>query len=494
MPGEENRSHRRLIVLGLLMEAGYLTLGLPATPLGLRVTIQCLLFLPYAWALREGCRRPLGNREGAALLGLAVLFRLTLVFLPPFYSDDLYRYLWDGRVQVAGGLNPYRFAPDDPNLAPLAGDLRARVNHPDLPTLYPPVAQGFFAAVAGLGGSVALLKACLVSFDLALLLLIRVMLRRAGLSEGRMLIYAWCPLVIAEVAGNGHVDALAIFFLLLGIHLIIMARATLSTVSLGLSAGAKFLPVLVFPVLATRVRRRFWAIPFVVLGLAYLPYLGAGRALFSGLRQYAERWQHNDSLFRILLGLLEWLQPTPWLKSGIAWLQERCGFPPWIDLLYRYAYPVYLARITVVVGLAVLALRLAQKRVAPIRGAFLLLGSGLLLSPTVHPWYALWLVPFLVFIPSRAWILFTGLVSLSYLDPGPVGGSADGHEWVRWIEYLPFLSLLAVDYLRARRGKPATLYRLPAFGGAEAAPPGTARAEHSSTLDAASMRAKDRSK
>ncbi|HEV8376069.1 MAG TPA: glycosyltransferase 87 family protein [Candidatus Polarisedimenticolia bacterium] len=453
------------MALGLFMEAGYLLLGHPRTSLGIRVAVMGILSAAYMLALREGCTGRPGRGTTKTILVFAILFRLSLLFIPPYFSDDLYRYLWDGRVQVEGGINPYRYAPADVALRPLADDALARVNHPEIPTVYPPFAQCFFAGVAALGGSAILLKTFLVLADLGLILLLLVMTRRGGLTEGRILIYAWCPLVVSEVAGNGHVDALAIFLLLVGIQLIIVARPGLSTLVLGLAAGVKLVPVLAFPPLARGVPRRFWAVPFVVVSVSYLPYLGAGKALVGGLREYAERWQHNDSLFRVLLGLLEAIRPTEPLKRLIAWLQTRLDAPALIDLLYRYAYPVYLARLLVALLLVALSFWIARRGVAPISGAFLVLSSGLLLSPTVHPWYVLWLVPFLVFIPSRGWILFTGLVSLSYLDPGPVGAAGHGMDWVRWAEYLPLFALLVVDGLRARQGRPSTLFDLPVWTG-----------------------------
>jgi len=106
----------------------------------------------------------------------------------------------------------------------------------------------------------------------------------------------------------------------------------------------------------------------------------------------------------------------------------------------------------VAAALLAAALFLARKRVPPLRGAFLLLALTLLLSPTVHPWYLLWIMPFLPFFPSRAWLLLTGLIPLSYLDSAPVAPVASGAlQWVRAIEYLPFYALLLFDWARFRR-------------------------------------------
>ena len=447
-------SIRRLIVFGLLSEAGYLVVAHPASPLPIRLACQGAVFLVYLAAVREFCGAPLRRPLPAILWTFAILFRLSLVFQPPFYSGDLYRYLWDGHVQAAGHLNPYRYAPSDPAVAALRIDALEHVNHPEIPTLYPPVAQIFFATVAAVGGSALLLKACLVLFDLGVIQVIRMMLRRAGVDEGRIALYAWSPLVITEIAGNGHVDALAILLLLLGIQLIIVGGWRVSTVLLGLAAGAKLAPLAAFPALARRVPARGWWIPLAVLLAVFVPYAGAGSALGQGLWEYAGRWRHNDSLFGILLGLLEAADPTIALKSAIFWIQQRLGDSLWIQALYRTVYPVYLARWCAAALWGILAIEVFRRCLPPLRGSFYLLAGALLLSPTVHPWYVLWIVPFLALRPDPAWALFTGLVPLSYLlDSVPVRQGA-----IRAIEYVPLFALLLLQALRARMGRPIWLF------------------------------------
>jgi alpha-1,6-mannosyltransferase len=460
---------RRLLVAGFLMEAGFVALAAPGLSLPARVALQLGLFAVYLVVLRGVAGKSLDAAAWRASLILAALFRLTLVFAAPFYSDDLYRYLWDGRVQVTGRLNPYRYAPDDPAVAPLRNEISSRVNHPEIPTIYPPVAQLFFALVAAVRQSFGAIKSTLALCDLALLAVLLKLLARTGIPREQVLIYAWNPLVIAEVAGNGHVDVLAILLLITAIHLIIGERSRLSTIALGLAAGAKFAPFLAFPVLLRRLPARFRIVPFAVFGAVYLPYAGAGAALFGGLRAYAERWRHNDSLFALILAALEFLDPTEVLKGGVGWLHEVFSYPRWMLPMYTYAYPAYLARIVVFGLVAALALVLARKKADPIRGTFMILGWSLLLSPTVHPWYLLWIAPFLVMRPNPAWILLTGLIPLSYLDTAPVAEGIPRLLWIRLVEYVPFFVLLlagaAISY---RRRDPITLFGLRQF------PPGLA--------------------
>ena len=479
MGDESSKTPRRLIVIGLAMEAGFLLLGLPRLTVPARLLVQTALFCLYLVALRSMARDPLPRHGLRVVVVLAVLFRATLLASPPFYSDDLYRYLWDGHVQVEGRLNPYLHPPGAEVLAPLRDEVFPRVNHPDIPTIYPPVAQGLFAAVVLVSKSVPAIKGALVLVDLALIGVLLGLLRRVGLPEGQLLVYAWSPLVVAEVAGNGHIDVLGVLLLLAGIHLIILERPLLSTVALGLSIGSKFLPLLALPVLVRRLKARHRALPILVAAASYLPYAGAGPALFRGLREYAERWQHNDSLFTPLLLWLEFLRPTGALKAGIAWMNDALGYPGWVEALYRYTYPVYLARMFAFGIAAALATLLAWRKTDPIRGSFLILGAVLLLSPTVHPWYVLWIVPLLAIRPNRAWILLTGLVPLSYLDSGTVGGGINGMAWIRWVWYLPFFALLLVDAaISYRRRDPVTLFGLGQF------PPGLA----ATTLPAADPR------
>ena len=115
----------------------------------------------------------------------------------PDLSTDCYRYLWEGKVQVAG-FNPYQYAPADAALASLRDATWERVNHPEIPAIYGPLMQILFAFVALVGGGLLTLKALLVSADLALGGLILLGLLRRGASPLWLVVYAWHPLLILE--------------------------------------------------------------------------------------------------------------------------------------------------------------------------------------------------------------------------------------------------------------------------------------------------------
>ena len=152
-----------------------------------------------------------------------VLFRLIPVQLdPPRLSTDIYRYIWDGRVQAAG-INPYLYLPVDPRLAKLCDEaIYPNINRKEYAhTIYPPVAQLFFFALTRITQSVTGFKACLVVIDLITVGLVAAALRAVGQPAERVIAYAWHPLPIVEFGASGHIDALMICF----IALALLARA-----------------------------------------------------------------------------------------------------------------------------------------------------------------------------------------------------------------------------------------------------------------------------
>ena len=148
------------------------------------------------------------------VLGVAIAMRLPPLLAPPFLSSDLNRYIWDGRVQQAG-INPYVYLPADPALASLRDDMiYPHVYRADYaPTIYPPMAQLIFAAIARIAETRFAVKLTMLGFEALALFCVALTLRRAGLSETRLLIYAWNPVAAWAFAGNGHVDAAAIGFI-----------------------------------------------------------------------------------------------------------------------------------------------------------------------------------------------------------------------------------------------------------------------------------------
>jgi len=364
-----------------------------------------LAFFIY-FALVRAARFKIPGSSGATVIGiclLGVLFRLTLLGLTPTLSDDIYRYLWDGRVQAAG-LNPYRYAPNDPALAWLRTPEWALINHPDIPTIYPPLMQAMFRLSVWLSPTVLMQKVPFLLCDAAIMGWLVWQLPRWGLSPAMSLIYAWHPLVIVEVAGSGHNDAWGAIWMLVGLGLWRDRTRLTATLAFAMSCLAKFTTALLVPFYAVRARKRLVAFLAVVFigGLAY----GGSPYVVPGFGHYSRPWEFNSSLYRILMSL--WKNPL-----GV--------------------------RALLGCGVVALGFVLARRRDDLLGYTLVMIQAALLVTPVLEPWYLLWLIPLLCLRFSWVWLIFTGLSMLSYT----VLVSYMRHGvwmipwWVIWIEYSP---------------------------------------------------------
>ncbi len=186
-------------------------------PLGVLAAVAAAMLLPYvAAATWVVWRRPPRRAALVLVVAIAAVLRLALVSGEPALSNDVYRYVWDGRVQAAG-INPYRYAPADPELAFLRdAEIYPRLNRIGVQTAYPPVAQGLFGGLYWLhGDSVPWTKLAIVLLDLVAIGLLAYLLARARRPPAWALVYAWHPLVVFELAGAGHVEGLAVLLVLI---------------------------------------------------------------------------------------------------------------------------------------------------------------------------------------------------------------------------------------------------------------------------------------
>jgi hypothetical protein len=436
--------------------------------------LACLGYGGAVWWLLRGRHRsdagPRGNPV-ALILSLAILFRATLLFTtPPTLSDDVYRYIWDGRLMNAG-VNPYAHAVESPLLDRFDSPQRHLVNNSWMASPYLPAAQALFAAVYRIAPDRPLaFQLAAVLFDLLTGWLVSDLLSRLGLPQARALIYLWNPLVIIEFAHGAHVDALMICLMMAAFWALVATRSKLpSVVTLAAATLTKGLPALLLPVVA---RRWGWRRTIVYAGLiiaACLPFaLGAGwgltgpldgQGLFGALRIYAAHWNYNGGLYH-------------WLEVWLSGYRTPGAVPPEI---VGWG-PIRAARliVAVILGLVLIAVwwkgpvlslskgrqcdddrsaERSRRSLALLRLAVVPLAAYLVLATTVHPWYVTLIIPLLPFLlpqkggASRSgrfllpWLTFSAVVPLSYLtylDPA----NLREYDLVRLVEYVPLYLLL----------------------------------------------------
>jgi hypothetical protein len=352
----------------------------------------------------------------------AVAFRLIVLVSTPSLSDDVYRYLWDGRVLLSG-INPYQYSPVAPELEALRDAHWLEINNPALPTIYPPFLMFVFAAVGWISHTVTAWKAACIGFDLAAGFCLMAALVAHGRSRLWALVYLWHPLVIVEFAGSGHADAVGIFLVSLAFWGWARMRWLTAGTALTLAGLVKFLPWAAVFVLLRRLKWKWILFPAMV-ALFYLPFqLGEADALGS-LRVFAAKWRSNDFLFSFLLqesepgeaGLL-WAKRTGAVLVGVVWF--------WVMLRRRPLPSVYAWS----------------------------LGTALLVSPVVHPWYVIWLLPAVLFASHPAWWLWSITVFLAY---EPLPGFLTEGVWeespvVKALEYVPVLLFIPLQILLEKR-------------------------------------------
>jgi alpha-1,6-mannosyltransferase len=390
--------------------------------------VQSAIYLAAAWLIW----RARSSRSTLVLtLIFAALFRLSVLFAPPYLSDDIYRYIWDGRVQAAG-INPYRYIPADEALKNLRDEeIYPKINRRDsAQTIYPPVAEVVYFVTTRISESVTWMKTTMVLFEVLGIWAIAQLLASFGLPRQRILIYAWHPLAVWELAGSGHLDAMTIGFLGLALLARRHSAEIASGVALASATLVKFFPAVLLPTLNKRWN---WKMPLVfaiTIVVAYLPYLGVGpRGALGFLSGYAqERGIESGEHFFLL--------------SAIRRLPLGFHVP-------TAAFVVF--AIVILGGLAVWMLRRQQRGDEDYIANALVMASAFTVLVTPHfSWYFAWLIPFLCFIPSVP-IYYLSLSSLLlYLT------------WLYWADtqvfknkaviFVPFFFLLAVTtWLRRRK-------------------------------------------
>ncbi len=421
------------------------------------------------------------ERRGV-LVGTALALAIGVAMLVPplVLSDDLHRYAWDGRVSLAG-IDPYRHAPDDAALHALRDASPLPVNHAELPTIYPPIAQLIFA-LAQLSGTLVAHRL------LALLALLGCIPLAARLADpddrGRVAIAVGiAPLALAESALSGHVDVFVGLFVLAFALARDRGREGAAAGWVALATGTKLAGLVLAPLL--RGRARTIAIVCSLALAAPLFFAGYGGRTASGLAHYATHWRGSSPGFAAIEQLvatpieawgrvqgathghvrlplrevLVWLEGTP-LDPRAALVSEKKPAADPGDLQVAIVAGV-LAR-----GIAfalVLAVAFASRRLDARTATRRTLLALLLVAPQVHPWYVLWLLPLEIAAGGLAGLVLAACVLSSYavLDGWQRARIGVAEPLVAFA-YAPVVMALAWEVARTRRWAGWRLHERPA--------------------------------
>jgi len=346
------------------------------------------------------------------ILAVGVVGRVLLLPTAPSLSTDAYRYVWDARVSWAG-IDPYAYAPTAPEVAGLRDtDIYPRLNHPTWRTVYPPVAQAFFRAVYGAApDSVLAMKLTLGIAELLALVCLAFLLSTLDIPLGRLTIYAWNPLLLVEVWGSGHLDALVLTAVTAAALASARRRDGLAAMLLGAGALVKLYPAVLLLLLPSRRRVSVYALFAAVVGAGTIAAGGFDRWPITPIGRYVADEYFNPGLVRTFVN-----EPLLALGATAVWI-------------------VVIASRRQAGGLA--------ERAAPMVTGVIVLGAN------VFPWYVVWLVPFLAVTPSVPLIAFTATVGYAYsfflYEPWTIP------MWARLVQAAP-LAIAAAVKLRGASG------------------------------------------
>ena len=355
-------------------------------------------FIAYLLLLRS-------NSQVNTILGLCILSRFILIFAFPNLSDDIYRFIWDGRL-IHAGISPYQDIPVD--VVGMSNNLDTtlldKLNSPNYFSLYPPIAQLFnyistIVSTQTLIGESIIYKSLLFLSDMALMKLIVLLLQQFSLAKERLFLYALNPLIIIEIMGNVHFEGVMISFLALSLLYIGKRQWSYSGVSLAMSIGSKMLPLM--------------------FSLAYFFYLRIGRwtlvlaTIVTSIILFAPILFSTD-FFNIATSLDLYVKKFEF-NGSIYYLLRAIGYKVYgYNTIHIWGPALSVATILSIAYISYI--KRYHKTVSLIQVILFCTTIFLLTSRTVHPWYLSLALFACIFTRFRYPIVWSYLIFSTYIN------------------------------------------------------------------------------
>jgi len=347
-------------------------------------------------------------------------------------SDDVNRYLWEGKL-VAAGESPYRFPAEHDYYAQYRDDYWADMNHKDKLTAYPPLVELIFALVNLIAYSPWAFKAVLIIADLLVIGVLIHFLSQYALPLQNVFLYALNPITLFAIAGEAHFDVLMMLAILLSLLFAKNKSYGWSWVWLGIAIQIKIIAVVLIPYYLWRCSWRHSVWLLVPLILPSLYFADTLTGMLQGLWAFGGTNAFNGPLHGPINYLLDG-QTTR--ATGIV-MMTFATLMLWVMLTVKTV----------------------------MKAAFVLIAGLVLLSPVVHYWYVLWIVPFVVIYPALSWLLVSLSSGAYFMSTFAVQSGFEWSlpVWAMWVIWLPFLVVLLYELrmVLLRRLKPQPVWPQP---------------------------------
>jgi hypothetical protein len=377
----------RLLVAGLLVELVGLAAMLPHGDF--RQPGAAIRFLMAAAVAVTGYAVACGGVARMPVVwGWVVAIGLRLLLLPMYPGDDVWRYLWEGKVQNLG-LNPYLLAPASEALSQFRDAYWPLINHQQMAALYPPGSELVFRVLAAIWYHPLCFKLAFVAADLGVVWILQRLLIERGQSAYRVWWYAWNPLVIYSFAGSGHFDSLMLMCGLASLWCWLRGKEAWSVVLLAAAILCKLVFIVALPFYLATARRKVWS------------------------------WVLAGVVAAAMVGVVARTAPHPWAEGQ---------------------KPTKVAAVYVFGALVILAAYWRR----PIEGTHGLMGWTLMVSPAFHPWYVTWVLCLTPLVKWKAWWVLSASAFAYYWlwTRVPAGGAWSFTTTEKLVVWLPFYLIL----------------------------------------------------
>ena len=390
--------------------------------------IYSLLFGGYYFVLKHS------NTDDNWLNAFAVLFRLIFLFSLPTLSQDFYRFIWDGRLILAG-LNPYLYTPNE--LIVSSPELFSEMNtlHNGMGRLsakyfsnYPPIHQIPFILASlifkkSIFGSVVVIRIILIIADLGIIIYTKKLLKKLKLPTRSVYWFILNPLVIIELTGNLHFEGLMLCFFIMALYFIHSKKWHMASIAMASSIAVKLIPILSLPLVVNKLGWKksivFYITTGCVIVILFLPFFS-----LDFLENYSATiglWFSNFEFNASIYYLFKWALTK---VEGIKLINSMGAVVAFV-LTIQASYQL---------------LHKKKKTEDLLYMIFWIICSYYFLSTTVHPWYITSLLMLSIFTKFKFVILWSYTLIFSYF----AYGEFDVKESSLWlsVEYIPVVLML----------------------------------------------------
>jgi hypothetical protein len=359
----------------------------------------------------------LSSKTTILIFVFGVLFRATLLPTVPSTSDDVYRYIWEGKL-VYHGENPFAKAPENPDLDYLhSEDFPDVVSYKDMTTIYPAAAQVIFTLGYIISGENDFgLKLIYLLVEILTFIFLIKILELRKLNKNFLLVYAWLPLPIMEYFINSHIDVVGISFFIMFIYFMLKDKYIAAVLPFAISVLIKLYPLMIFPLLMKKLRLKnfiiFSSVLMFVIIAGMFPFIPTERSVNASLFTYLSTWSFNGSFYS----------------------------------LFNLIFNESTARSIVLVLLMVAVGNIAIRYNDFLKGVYGVWICFIMFAATLYPWYLGWaavLNPMFGFYSLFSFFFTNNLTNLS-----PLNAEWQEYWWVYLIQYIPFYLLLSREFYK----------------------------------------------